>query len=140
WNRWRLLSWSLRRLCLAPAREFARQMLEYDAAVGRPNALAQASQDMLRNHYVRRLRVFGLAHRPSTGPTLFVANHPGLTDTLSLFAAIGRADLKIIATQRRFLESLKNVAAHIFFIDDNLGRRVLAAHEVANHLRRGGAA
>jgi hypothetical protein len=139
WERRRLRAWMLRRLCLEPAREFARQMLAYDAAIGQRHGLPEASRLLLRERYVRALRVDGRDHCPASGPALFVANHPGLTDTLSLIAAIGREDLKIVAARRPFLELLTNVAAHIFFIDANLGRRVIAAHEIADHLRRGGA-
>lgn len=139
WEGRRLLARALRRLCLATAREFARQMLAYDDAVGRSDSLDEASRAMLQQHYVRELRVEGLVHRPVAGPALFLANHPGLTDTMSLIAAIGRADLKIIAVQRPFLESLPHIAAHILFVDANLGRRVIAAHDAADHLRRGGA-
>ena len=139
WNGRRVLGPVLRRVFQNAARTFASHMLEFDDAVGRLSALGDASRRFLQNRYVRDLNVEGRAHVPSEGPVLFLANHPGMMDTISLFAAIGRRDLKIIAQRRPFLESLENTAKHVFFVDDNLGRRVIAAHEVAAHLRKGGA-
>jgi hypothetical protein len=63
-----------------------------------------------------------------------------MADTLSLFAAIGRRDLKVIAQARPFLSALSHTAKHLVFTEENLGRRVIAAHEIAAHLRTGGAA
>lgn len=139
WNGRRVLGGLLRSTFADAARTFARHMLEFDEAVGRFSALSDASQRFLQNRYVRALSVEGRVHVPQEGPVLFLANHPGMMDTLSLFAAIGRRDLKIIAQRRPFVESLTNTAKHCFFIDDNLGKRVIAAHEVAAHLKKGGA-
>lgn len=139
WNGRRVLGGLLRRVFQDSARTFAGHMLEFDEAVGKLSALGDASRRFLQNRYVRDLIIEGRAHVPSDGPVLFLANHPGMMDTISLFAAIGRRDLKIIAQRRPFLESLENTAKHVFFVDDNLGRRVIAAHEVAAHLRNDGA-
>ena len=139
WKDWRLPSLLLRRAFLATAQEFARQMLAFDAAVGRHAELAGAARMTLRRHYIAGLQVEGSEHLPARGPVLFLANHPGLADAISLCAAIGRADLNAIALRRPFLDSLENTAKHIFFVDGNLGNRVIAAHNVAGHLRGGGA-
>ena len=139
WNSRRVLGGVLRHVFQNAARTFASHMLEFDDAVGRFAALGDASHRFLQNHYVQDLHVEGRMHVPQEGAALILANHPGMMDTLSLFAAIGRRDLKIIAQRRPFLESLENVAKHCFFVEDNLGKRVIAAHEVATHLRNGGA-
>lgn len=129
----------LRLAFTAPARKFAAQMTAFDAAVGHHSELARASCWMLQQHYVRGLRIDGRERAPSKGPALFLANHPGLADAISLIAAINRPDLKILALRRPFLETLRNIAGHLFFVDDNLGKRVILAHEVAAYLRAGGA-
>lgn len=129
----------LRRLLHRPARIFADHMMAFDDAVGRAGEWVTPAQALLHAHYIHGLATGGAHHVPARGPALFLANHPGMTDTLSLIAAIGRPDLKIIAARRPFLEALPNVARHVFFVDANLGRRVIVAHEVAQHLKRGGA-
>ena len=68
----------------------------------------------MQKRYVRNVRVHGHEHIPPTGPALFLSNHPGMADTISLFAAINRMDLKIIALHRPFLASLVNVTKDSF--------------------------
>ncbi len=129
----------LRMIFRAPARKFAGRMIDFDAAVGHHGELGRASRAVLDAHYVRGLRIDGREHAPSKGPALFLANHPGLADAISLIAAINRPDLKILALRRPFLETLQHIAGHLFFVDHNLGKRVILAHEVAAYLRAGGA-
>jgi 1-acyl-sn-glycerol-3-phosphate acyltransferase len=84
--------------------------------------------------------VHGSENIPANGSVLFLSNHPGLTDTISLFAAINRPDLKIIALHRPFLASLVNTTNHLFFIDHEPAERIHALRQVAAHLRNGGSA
>jgi hypothetical protein len=63
-----------------------------------------------------------------------------MADTISLFAAIPRADLRIIAQHRSFLASLPNITQHLFYISDDPGERMRAVRQVSRHLRAGGAA
>jgi hypothetical protein len=135
----RFFAMLLRRAFRGAARTFADQMMAFDDAVGLHAELGRPSASILEKHYVRALRVDGREHVPTSGPALFLANHPGLTDSIGLAAAINRPDLKILAMRRPFLENLQNVAKHLFFVEDNLGKRVILAHDVAAHLRNGGA-
>ncbi|HXD12237.1 MAG TPA: 1-acyl-sn-glycerol-3-phosphate acyltransferase [Anaerolineales bacterium] len=139
WEQRPLLASALRRLFGSPARNFAGQMTEFDADTGRVN-LAEASRQLMRHYYVKDVRVHGRENIPTAGPVLFLANHPGMADTISLFAAINRADLKIIALQRPFLVSLAQVTRQLFFIDGDSASRMKAVRQVAAHLRSGGAA
>ncbi len=139
WERRPLLASSLRRLFINPAGKFAQQIADYDINVGRTD-LVEASRQIMRKYYVKDIRVHGLEHVPTHGPVLFLANHPGMADTLSLFAAINRTDLGIIALHRPFLASLPNTTAHLFFIDDDPAERMRAVRQVASHLRNGGSA
>lgn len=129
----------VRRVFINPAQQFARQMREFDNLVGR-TSLAEASRTIVQRQYVRDVRVHGCEHVPSSGAALFLSNHPGMADTISLFAAINRADLKIIALHRPFLEALANTTRQLFFIDDDPARRMSAVRQVSNHLRDGGSA
>src|SRR5918997_5534347 len=82
-------------LSRVPARRLARQVATYDGIVGESGlgvggawALEQMS---------RRAEVEGRENVPDEGPLLLVANHPGLADTVALFAAIAREDLRVVA-------------------------------------------
>jgi hypothetical protein len=62
-----------------------------------------------------------------------------MTDTLCLFAAINRPELRSIALDRPFLQSLPNVSRQLFFISDEPAERLGAVRKAAAHLRGGGA-
>lgn len=131
------LAWLLRRTFIRPARKFAQQMVEFDDLVGQ-SSLAQASRTIMQKQYIRDVRVHGSEHIPTSGAALFLSNHPGMADTISLFTAINRSDLKIIALHRPFLEALKNTTRQLFFIDDDPAKRMNAVRQVTAHLKNGG--
>ena len=139
WENARLPAAILRRLFIRPARKFAGQMVEYDDLVGW-EGLHRASCEILQKYYIKDLRVHGQENLPASGPVLFLSNHPGMADTISLFAAIPRNDLRIIAIHRPFLLSLPNISKHLSYISDDSGERMRAVRQVASHLRKGGAA
>lgn len=128
----------LRAIFARPARKFARQMVEYDTLVGQVG-LSQASCRTLQRRYINDLQIHGCENIPSRGPALFLSNHPGMADTLSLFAAIHRTDLRVIALHRPFLASLSKVTSHLFYISDDASERMRAVRQVSAHLRAGGA-
>src|SRR5512135_1786963 len=120
----RLLGAPLRAVFHAPAEQFARQMLEFDRGAENgslPGAARQALPD-----YIADLRAYGRENLPASGPLIVLANHPGLSDTLCLFAAINRPDLRVIAVDRPFLRALRNISAHLFFVSEDSAQRVSA--------------
>ena len=133
------LSSAIRCIFKNPARKFAGQMVDFDTSVSQTN-LAEASRTIMRKFYVRDVRVHGSEYIPQSEPVLFLSNHPGMADTISLFAAINRTDLKIIALNRPFLESLANTTSQLIFVADESSKRITAVRQVANHLKNGGAA
>jgi 1-acyl-sn-glycerol-3-phosphate acyltransferase len=137
WEKKPFLASLVRRVFAGPSRKFAKQIADYDKAVGE-TSLAEASREIMQRLYVRDVRVHGREHIPRNGPALFLSNHPGMADTLSLFAAIARHDLKIIALHRPFLESLGNTTKRLFFIDDDPAKRMNAVRQVSAHLKNGG--
>jgi 1-acyl-sn-glycerol-3-phosphate acyltransferase len=139
WHDYPLSAAILRRLFLRPARQFARQIVEYDELVGQVG-LHEASSHILENRYINDLKVHGREHIPLSGPALFLSNHPGLADTVSLFTAIPRTDLRIIALHRPFLASLTHITRQLVYISDDPGERMRAVRKVSAHLREGGAA
>ncbi|MBK9926185.1 MAG: 1-acyl-sn-glycerol-3-phosphate acyltransferase [Anaerolineales bacterium] len=139
WEKYPLLATPLRFLFANPARKFAEQMVEFDNAVGHAN-LAEASRTLMRKLYVRDVRVHGHENISQDEPALFLSNHPGMADTISLFAAINRPDLNIIALHRPFLVSLTNVTRNLAYISDEDAERMRAVRQISSHLKKGGAA
>lgn len=139
WQKQPLLAAALRALFFKPARKFAQQMAEFDTLVGQVG-LSEASCRFLQRHYIRDLRLHGREHLPTSGPVLVLSNHPGMTDNVSLFAAVDRPDLRIIAIQRPFLESLYNISPKLSYVSDNPADRMRAVRQVSAHLRAGGVA
>jgi hypothetical protein len=137
WQNQPLLAAVLRRIFYAPARKFALQMLACDCLVGESGLAAGARYAL--HYYARDVKIYGQENVPASGPLLFLANHPGMTDTLALFAAIDRSDLSIIALDRPFLQSLPNVSKHLFYVNGDSNQRMSAVKKVAGHLRNGGA-
>jgi 1-acyl-sn-glycerol-3-phosphate acyltransferase len=111
-------------------------MLEFDAATGE-RGLVDAARQTERLH-ARDVRVYDAERLPS-GSFLALSNHPGLTDTLALFVALGRDDLRAIALRRPFLAALEHVSKHLFFLPDAATERVAMIRGAARHLRAGGA-
>ncbi len=136
WQNAPVLGAAARRLFRRPARLFAQQMLEFDQAAGL-NGLVEAARSALRYH-VRDVEVHGASNLPSGG-YLALSNHPGLTDTLVLFAALGRRDLRTLALARPFLVSLENVSQQLFYLPEPAAERVRLVRDVARYLRSGGA-
>lgn len=127
----------LRRVFRSPAAKFARMMLAFDAQVG-ASSLPEGARAALQD-FVLSVRAYGLENVPPHGPVLFLSNHPGMVDTLALFSAINRPDLRIIALNRPFLLSLPNTSRHLFYVSDDSGERLRAVKSAAGHLRSGGA-
>lgn len=130
----RLIEWALR----PSARPFALQLAQYDDRVGLVGLSSGAR--WLLTQFAGRLDVAGQEHIPPEGPVLIVANHPGLSDTLALFASIGRDDLRIVAADRPFLRSLPRTSHHLLYLTDEPGQRLAALRGLRAHLRSGGAA
>ncbi len=137
WQSHPRLSAALRSVFRNMAARFATHMLDFDAQVGE-NGLTAAAFHTIRR-YVRSLRVYGAENLPAEGPALFLANHPGMADTLALFCAIRRPDLYIIAANRPFLQSLPNTSRLLYYVSDHPSERMRAVRQTAAHLKNGGA-
>jgi 1-acyl-sn-glycerol-3-phosphate acyltransferase len=118
---------------------FAQQVMLFDhkvAAEGLP-----AAGQWVVNEFAQSYRVTGWRAEHAHGPALIVSNHPGLTDALALFASIGRADLRIIARHRDFLEAMPNMSRHLIYVPDVdkdvHNTRFLSIRRVATVLREG---
>ncbi len=124
-------------LCRRPAYTFARQVLDYDAQVGCTGLHAGARAALPL--FTVTLSVQGEAQLPASGPLLILANHPGLTDALALFASILRTDLRIIAADRPFLRALPNTSQRLIFVDEKSSSNLGVIRQATAHLQTGGA-
>lgn len=136
-QKWRLGRWLAKRLFDYPARKFARHVLDFDRGVAE-SGLTSGSQRMLPE-YVRSLTINGQENLPQRGAVLILSNHPGMADTLALFAALRRPDLRILAAERPFLRALPATASYLFFVPENEQNRGEVIRQTAAHLRAGGA-
>ncbi len=136
WEGRPVLARLLRVLFAGPARKFARQMLDFDQAVGQ-NGLVDAARQLQRR-FVRSVRLF--SDPLPDGPFLALSNHPGMVDTLALFSTLARPDLRIIAIDRPFLKALTNTSRRLFYVTDDPAARMALVRQVSGHLRSGGAA
>jgi 1-acyl-sn-glycerol-3-phosphate acyltransferase len=130
-----------------PARSFARNVIAFDEEVlrqaGAGGGLREAARGILRA-FTDGLTVGGAERVPPRGPVLLVSNHPGMTDTVALFAAVPRADLRILAADRPFLRALTAAARQLIFIPEGpeaaaVAGRAAAVRAAVAHLRAGGA-
>jgi 1-acyl-sn-glycerol-3-phosphate acyltransferase len=122
--------------CYWPARRFARTVLEFDRRVlvaGLHEAAAWGMRELAAD-----VQVIGAGHLPPDGPVLVVANHPGITDTLAIFAALPRPDLHTVAAVRPFLSVLDNMTRRLIFVDESAPAHLGVVRSVARHLRAGG--
>jgi hypothetical protein len=136
WQNRPFLARLVRRTLVAPPQAFAHQMVEFDCAIP-AHGLVQASRLAIRN-FVNDIRVFGRDRIPGSG-FLALSNHPGMTDTLSLFIALNRPDLRIIALDRPFLNALPNMSKQLAYVTDDQSSRIRMVRQLSTHLRNGGA-
>ena len=134
----RLLRPLFRLLFRPTARRFARIVREFDDRVG--SAGLAAGSEWLVRRMTSGLEVSGRAQVPSDGPLLVLANHPGMTDTVALFASLrARPDLRVIAQDRPFLRALPHVATQVIFVADDGASRTRVVRAGVKHLEQGGA-
>ncbi len=128
---------TLELLARVPARRLARQVATYDHVVGEAGLAAGGAWATER--MARHLEVEGVRNVPWEGPVLLVANHPGLGDAVALFAATPRADLRVVAAERPFLEALPNTSRYLLTVSEASPGRLVVVRAAARYLRRGGA-
>src|SRR5215208_3711940 len=87
----------------------------------------------------RRVAVEGRENVPREGPLLIAANHPGLGDSLALFATIPRTDLRVVAAVRPLLDALPNTSRYLLTVAEASPGRFGLVRAATRHLRDGGA-
>ena len=120
-----------------PARRLARQVATYDRIVGELGLRAGGAWAL--EWMARRVEVEGWKGVPREGPLLLAANHPGLGDSLALFSTIPRTDLRVVAAERPFLDTLPYTSRYLLTIDEASPGRLGMVRAAGRHLRCGGA-
>lgn len=118
----------------SPGRRFARVVLDYDDGVARLGLKGGAQRILERLQM--QLTVSGQEHIPPAGPILILSNHPGLADTVALFAGLPREDIAIVAADRPFLRALPATCRRLIFVPEGNGR-LETLRAIAAHLRAG---
>ncbi|MCC6986214.1 MAG: 1-acyl-sn-glycerol-3-phosphate acyltransferase [Anaerolineales bacterium] len=136
WQNSPLLSRLLRIFFRKPAQTFAQHVIEYDDKVGEAG-IVEGGWNLTRR-YDKDLRIIGADRIPESA-FLALSNHPGMTDTVALFAALNRPDLRIIALDRPFLNALPHTTSHLFYVHDDPAKRMTLVRQVSAHLKKGGA-
>ncbi|MBI5824849.1 MAG: hypothetical protein HZB18_12535 [Chloroflexi bacterium] len=137
WQGHPLLARLLRKVFLKPAQIFASHVVEYDEVVG-SHGIVEGGWNLVRR-YVNDLRIIHADRIPDSA-FLALSNHPGMADTVALFAALNRKELHIIALDRPFLNALPNTTAQLFYVHDDASKRMSLVRQVSSHLKSGGAA
>jgi acyltransferase-like protein len=128
----------LRWLFWPAARRFAQLMVEFDRRVG-AQGLSAGSAWLLQK-MTGGLQVAGQDNVPANGPAFILSNHPGMADTIALFAGLApRPDLRVIALERPFLRALPNVSRQVIYLPSGEGERMKAVRLGVKHLKQGGA-
>jgi 1-acyl-sn-glycerol-3-phosphate acyltransferase len=122
--------------CYWPARRFAQTVLEFDRRVAEDGLHAAAAWGV--RQFAAEVEAIGVEHLPPCGPVIVVANHPGITDTLAIFAALPRADLHTVAAVRPFLSALDNMTRRLIFVDEQAPAHLGVVRSVTRCLRGGG--
>jgi len=122
--------------CYWPARRFARTVLEFDRRVACDGLHAAATWGL--GQFAAKVEVVGIDRLSQQGPLLLVANHPGITDTLAIFASLPRRDLHTVAAARPFLQALDNMTRRLIFVDESAGSHLGVVRSVTQQLRQGG--
>jgi hypothetical protein len=129
----RTLGW----LFKSSARRFTHQVLDYDHSVAQYGL--HAGSRIFLQPLLKELVVEGQENIPESGPVIFLSNHPGMTDTVSLFASIPRPDLRIVAAERPFLRALPATDPHLIYVNSDPSQRTEVLRTVGGHLRAQGA-
>lgn len=100
--------------------------------------LAEASTALCRR-YGGRVVADGLEHIPRSGPILLVSNHPGMFDTLGIYATLPRPDIRALARPQPLLGLMTSLAPNLLMLPDEGAGRAGGLRQVLQLLRADGA-
>jgi len=118
-------------------RRFADNMATFNVELV-TRGLAEASV-ALCDRYGGRIVAEGLEHIPRSGPLLLVSNHPGMFDTLAIYATLPRSDIRALARPQPLLGLLSSLAPNLLMLPDEGAGRAGGLRQVLQLLRADGA-
>ncbi len=136
WQGWRMGRWLAGVFFTGPARKFARQVIALDEDVG--SLGLQAGARRMLPQFSRGLTLHGQETIPMSGPLLVLSNHPGMADTLALFASLPRADQRVVGNERPFLTALPELSRYMIYVPENPANRMRVIRQICLGLRSGG--
>src|SRR5438309_11094522 len=125
----------VRRLIRPVANHVADRFVVYDRALG--EAGMHHGSAWIVDDETGGLAVEGRERVPARGPLLVVANHPGLSDAVVLFAALGREDAWIVTANYPFLRAMRLASRRFLFVSDDRADRLSAFRSIVSRLRSG---
>ena len=115
-------------------RGFAKQVIEFDRDVARLTLPLAANRLVSRE--LPPMLIDGASRIPQRGPTLLVANHPGLFDALAIATVVKRDDLAIVVKEQPYWDLLPNLSRKLFTVPPSRPGRVRVARQVLEHLQQ----
>jgi 1-acyl-sn-glycerol-3-phosphate acyltransferase len=135
-SRSRIGRWALDVLLGSRVGRFAGDMAAFDADLTTQGVM-EASQALCAR-YRGQVVAEGIEHVPTDGPVLLVANHPGMFDTLAIYATVPRPDIRALARPQPLLVLISALAPHLLMLPDEGPSRSGGLREVLRTLRTGG--
>ena len=129
--------WLLHAALGSQLRRFADNMATFDMELV-TLGLAEASTALCAR-YGGSVVVEGRHCVPADGPLLLVSNHPGMFDTLAIYATMPRSDVRALARPQPLLGMLSSLAPNLLMLPDEGAGRTAGLRQVLRLLRAGGA-
>lgn len=120
-----------------PVNRFGHICFELNSKIWE-KGLSQASREILP-YFVTNVSYDHSETVHQSGPLLVISNHCGATDTVCIIAGINRDDLRILAYEVPFYNTLPEVSKHFLYTTDDPGDRMQALRGAITHLNSGGA-
>ena len=129
--------WLLNAALGSQLRRFADNMATFNTELV-TRGLAEASTALCAR-YGGKVAAEGLENVPTDGPLLLVSNHPGMFDTLAIYATLPRSDIRALARPQPLLGMLSSLAPNLLMLPDEGAGRAGGLRQVLQMLRAGGA-
>ena len=129
--------WLLNTALRGQLRRFADNMARFNTELV-TRSLAEAATALCAR-YGGKVVDEGLHHVPKDGPLLLVSNHPGMFDSLAIFATVPRSDIRALARPQPLLGLLSSLAPNLLLLPDEGAGRAGSLRQVLQSLKGGGA-
>lgn len=119
-----------------PARRTSKTIIEYDRLVGESNL--SSGVNFLAQIHTKQILPIHVENIPKAGPVVVLANHPGLTDAVSLLSAVPRDDWRILGLKRSLLAEIPETEKYMIYLSEDGSNQFAAMQAMIKHLAQGG--